>query len=578
MQRVMADEEFTMEKFDQAKEELYQEARQPIYVFSNYVNLRTPEEFAKGSMLNKRKIMDNFLKHQKSPIGRSLTNLSNDDNRNAIIAFKSLLGYCGDKAVTFPASQALDFLQIGVNNPLLRNELYLQAIKQINCNPSSYAQARAFHVLCLCCDVFPPMPDLYYYVLNFLLSHAESVAQGADPTPIQQMAAYALVRIQAMHNTDPENINFTVDVEAVEAYSARLPTLAKVYSPDDLLLGELLVAPDVDVEALIMLLCQILGIHLSRRSILGLYVVTTKSNALAPMTLLPDKDFFIGDICQAPLLQKYGRPIKFYIRRKLLGPSSMTQFVQLSDVDEEETEEQMQALIDLTFTQLALRVADDSIKIPDDKTMAHLAAIQLATEAEYIPGRVDIALGQGCLNFVSESMKEAQTPEYWGKLIADALHKCVNRDDDELKREYLSLLEPLPSAGMHTYMCIKGSGCSPGKTSHIPDEVILGVDESGLHFINGESDDLQVQFTARYLEIRKFSVKASSIRFTFDAIDGSGVPYEVELVTPLNEEIAQYCIIYRQSHHRGEARVSVQGKTGPTAAAQSRLEKLAALK
>ena len=53
-------------------------------------------------------------------------------------------------------------------------------------------------------------------------------------------------------------------------------------------------APDVDVEALLMLLCQITGIHMARRSVLGLYVVTSKSNALAPMTLLPDKDFFIG--------------------------------------------------------------------------------------------------------------------------------------------------------------------------------------------------------------------------------------------------------------------------------------------
>jgi hypothetical protein len=57
-----------------------------------------------------------------------------------------------------------------------------------------------------------------------------------------------------------------------------------------------LVAPDVDVEALLMLLCQITGIHMARRTILGLYVVTTKSNALAPMTLLPDKDFYIGNL------------------------------------------------------------------------------------------------------------------------------------------------------------------------------------------------------------------------------------------------------------------------------------------
>lgn len=35
----------------------------------------------------------------------------------------------------------------------------------------------------------------------------------------------------------------SVDVESVEAYSARLPTIAKIYSPDDTLLGTHLLSP-----------------------------------------------------------------------------------------------------------------------------------------------------------------------------------------------------------------------------------------------------------------------------------------------------------------------------------------------
>ncbi|CAE7300209.1 unnamed protein product, partial [Symbiodinium microadriaticum] len=327
-------------------------------------------------------IMDGFLKHQKGPIGRSLTNLSADDNRIALIAFKSLLGYCGDKAVTFPASQALDFLNIGLSNPNLRNELFLQAIKQTTGNPSSYGQARAFHVICLCCDTFQPQPDFYYYVINFLLSHVDTVLNGVDPNPMQQMAMYALGRIQAMHNSDTELVaKGSVDVENVEAYSARLPTIAKIYSPDDTLLGELLVAPDVDVEALLMLLCQIMGIHIARRAVLGLYVVSSKSNALAPMTLLPDKDFYIGDVYQAPLLQKYGRPVRFYVKRKLLSEQSLEKYCRFSIDDDPETDEQQQALVDLTFCQMTRRVAEDSIKISDHTMAATLAAYQLATEA-----------------------------------------------------------------------------------------------------------------------------------------------------------------------------------------------------
>jgi hypothetical protein len=43
-----------------------------------------------------------------------------------------------------------------------------------------------------------------------------------------------------MHNSDPETVGKSmIDVENVEAYSARLPTIAKIYSPDETLLGEL---------------------------------------------------------------------------------------------------------------------------------------------------------------------------------------------------------------------------------------------------------------------------------------------------------------------------------------------------
>jgi hypothetical protein len=59
-------------------------------------------------------------------------------------------------------------------------------------NPSTYGQARAFHVLCLCCDTFQPQQDFYYYVINFFLSHVDTVKEGVDPTPVQQMAMYAL--------------------------------------------------------------------------------------------------------------------------------------------------------------------------------------------------------------------------------------------------------------------------------------------------------------------------------------------------------------------------------------------------
>lgn len=65
-------------------------------------------------------------------------------------------------------------------------------------------------------------------------------------------------------------------------------------------------------------------------------------------------------------------------------------------------------------------------QITDHATAAKLAAYQLATEAEFIPGRVDIALGMGCLGYIGESLRESEAPEYWGTKVAKALHEVNN--------------------------------------------------------------------------------------------------------------------------------------------------------
>lgn len=108
-----------------------------------------------------------------------------------------------------------------------------------------------------------------------------------------------------------------------------------------------------------------MGIHAKRRLLIGLHVVTTKSGPLAPMQLMPDKDFYIGDLFQAPLLQKYGRPVKYYVKRKLLGEGTMERFLDPMFTEEEEDEVQVANLNHLTFTQYAQRYLEEQFRVMD---------------------------------------------------------------------------------------------------------------------------------------------------------------------------------------------------------------------
>lgn len=490
--------------------------------------------------------MEGMLKHQKTPINRSLTKLDNEQNKHALIIHKSLLGYCGDKAVTFPASLALDILNLGIQHATLRNEIFLQAIKHTSGNPSSYGQIRAFHLICLCCDTFSPSTDFYLYVLNFLLESAQvDKDKGLDLTPIQQMASYCLVRIQAMYRSEAVN---SIDVESIEAYEARLPAIASIYSPSEELLGELVVAPDVDVEALLILICQMVGIHVCHRSLLGLYAVTTKSSGLAPMFLLPDKDFYIGDLYQPPLCQKYGRPSKYVVKRKLLGDHAISRFFDKALFDGDESDEQKEALLSFTFSQVAKAFVDDQIMVEDHIAIAQLSAYHLATEAEFIPDRTDIAIKQGCLKFIPTSLRDMYSPDYWGGLVSRALNNCVNKSDSELKEAYLASISNAPMADMNIYMAVKGSGSTAGAVDHIPNEIIFGVNEKGISFFHADNSSLQAFIP--HEDIRKISIKMNSVKFTADARTSSrkllnGSTYDIELITPCYEEISQLSMLYK---------------------------------
>ena len=59
-------DDLSNEKLEAMKEELYKEAKQPNYDFRNYVGLRTGEEFAKGIMLNKKKVSRMRIQWNKS--------------------------------------------------------------------------------------------------------------------------------------------------------------------------------------------------------------------------------------------------------------------------------------------------------------------------------------------------------------------------------------------------------------------------------------------------------------------------------------------------------------------------------
>jgi len=65
-------------------EERNAKAEQKKYAFSNFPSLRTPDDFAKGVLLQKRKLKEGMLKWQQTLIPRSLTDLDSENSKTAV--------------------------------------------------------------------------------------------------------------------------------------------------------------------------------------------------------------------------------------------------------------------------------------------------------------------------------------------------------------------------------------------------------------------------------------------------------------------------------------------------------------
>merc|ERR1711871_749113 len=321
-------QDYDHEKDEEARQMRYEIARQPRFDYKNYPGLRSAEDFAKGIILSKSKIKDGFLVWNGNVIPKSLTDLPKDSNKVAIQIFKDLLGYMGDKQMPFPAMLAQDILRKGFEYKILRDEIYLQIIKQITGNPRTESQAKGWQMICMCLITFPPSVDFENFLLHFVLEKFEK-GRGA----VQDYARYCVRSLEGILNSG-EGTGFVPSVEEIQAYKERPPILATIELVDGNIIAEdLPITPDFSVGKVLEICIGWLELKDYRANSFGIFVYDTgdASNneedeenyynghpAVELLTRTPrplKNDDFMGDVIVQKSRQK--RKFKFVMKKKI---------------------------------------------------------------------------------------------------------------------------------------------------------------------------------------------------------------------------------------------------------------------
>ncbi|EFJ53111.1 Kar3 member kinesin-like protein [Volvox carteri f. nagariensis] len=123
--------------------------------------------------------LDDLLMFSNESIPTSLLKLSNDHISRAVKMFSGILKYMGETGEQLPNIQSLEIAQKllhqGLKRPELKDELYMQLIKQTRGNPNIQSRVKAWELFHLVASTMPPSKEFVTMVSEYIhaVAHEE---------------------------------------------------------------------------------------------------------------------------------------------------------------------------------------------------------------------------------------------------------------------------------------------------------------------------------------------------------------------------------------------------------------------
>lgn len=154
------------------------------FVLRNFDKLKLPSYWASEKMMGlsmKKDVLEQtMMRHQIENIHAALTDMPKTELKNkralekdAKFLFKAIRAYMGDKPAKESPEQLLqELLNLCCNEQSVRDECYVQIVKQIQQNPNPQSSNKGWDLMKLCLHTFPPDDDFENFLEVWLRAQA----------------------------------------------------------------------------------------------------------------------------------------------------------------------------------------------------------------------------------------------------------------------------------------------------------------------------------------------------------------------------------------------------------------------
>ncbi|XP_070480104.1 unconventional myosin-VIIa isoform X5 [Equus przewalskii] len=255
-----------------------------------------PKHTLSRVMVSKARGKDRLWSHTREPLKQALLKKilgSEELSQEACMAFIAVLKYMGD----YPSKRMRSVNELtdqifegALKAEPLKDEVYVQILKQLTDNHIRYSEERGWELLWLCTGLFPPS--------NILLPHVQRFLQSRKHCPL---AIDCLQRLQkALRNGSRKYPPHLVEVEAIQHKTTQI--FHKVYFPDDT--DE---AFEVESSTKAKDFCQSIATRLLLKSSDGFSLFVKIADKVISV---PENDFFFDFVRHLTDWIKKARPIK----------------------------------------------------------------------------------------------------------------------------------------------------------------------------------------------------------------------------------------------------------------------------